>query len=69
MPRKRQGHLLRRDAAAVIAHPDQLATALGHVDVDAPRPGIQGVLHQLLDDRRGPLHHFASGNLRGDFGR
>jgi len=33
------------------------------VDLDAVGAGVQAVLHQLLDDRGGPLDHFPRGNL------
>src|SRR5690606_5936936 len=60
---ERQRELVGRDAAAVVAHADELRPARLELDADRPRPGIERVLDQLLDHRRGALHHLAGGNL------
>ena len=59
VPLERQRQLGRRDAVAVVLHPDQPLAAIGEGDVDAPRPGVERVLDQLLHRRRRPLHHLA----------
>ena len=57
-------------AAAVIHHTHQALAAGLNRHFHALRAGIQGVLHQLLDDGGGPFHHFAGGNLvRNSFGK
>ena len=38
----------------------------GHRDVDPRRPGVDRVLHQLLDDAGRPLDHLAGGDLVDD---
>ena len=58
-----QRQLLGRDAAAVVRDADHLQPALRHRNVDPRRPRIDRVLHQLLDDARGPLDHLAGGDL------
>ncbi len=63
-----QGQIVAMDAAAVVAHADEAHPALPHLDVDAARPGVEAVFHQLFDDRRRPLHHFAGGDLIGEDG-
>ncbi len=49
-------------AAAVIGDDDQPAAAVVHGHVDAPGPGIDGVLDQLLDRRGGAFDHLAGGD-------
>jgi hypothetical protein len=61
--RYRQRQLFRCDAAAVVTDADQADTALFQIDVDAAGAGIDRVLDQFLDHRRGPFDHFASGDL------
>ena len=63
MPRERERQLLRLDAAAVIAHPDQARATALDVDLDAAGTGIEAVLDELLDDRRRTLDHLARGDL------
>ncbi|MCY1300331.1 hypothetical protein D9M70_498920 [compost metagenome] len=58
-----QRQVVRRDAAAVVTHPQQLDAALFHLDVDAPGAGVQAVLQQFLDDRGGALDHLTGGDL------
>jgi hypothetical protein len=58
-----QRQLVRRDAAAVVADADQADTAFFQVDVDAAGAGIERVLDQLLDHRRGAFDHLAGGDL------
>jgi hypothetical protein len=60
---------LQRHQGVVLGHPD---TVIGHphegtptcdqLDVEAPRLGVQSVLHQLFDHRRRPFDHLAGGN-------
>jgi len=50
-------------AAAVVAHPNQLAPAVEEIDLHPLRTGIERVLHQLLHHRRRPLDHLARGDL------
>ena len=69
MAQEGDAHLVRGDAAAVVLHADQTAAALAHLDPNVGRAGVQAVLDQLLDGRRGTLDHLAGGDLVGDFGR
>ena len=64
-----QGCLGGRDAAAVVLDADQPPAALAHFHADVGRAGVQAVLDQLFDGRRGPFDHLARGDLVGDFGR
>jgi hypothetical protein len=63
MARHRQRQLFRRNATAVIADADQPHAALFQVDINPRGAGVQRVLDQFLDHGRGPLDHFASGDL------
>ncbi len=63
MPFKRQQRIVAHHAAPVVDNPDQLAPAGLHLNPNARRTRIKRVLQQLLDHRRGPLHHLARGNL------
>ena len=53
----------RDHAAAVVDHSHQAAAAALDLDDDGARAGVEGVLAQLLDHRRGPLHHLARRDL------
>src|SRR5690606_27055037 len=63
VPRNRQRQFGRRDAAAVVADPDQAYATFFQVDVDPARAGVERVLDQFLDHGRGPLDDFAGGDL------
>ncbi|MCY1259446.1 hypothetical protein D9M68_187560 [compost metagenome] len=65
MARQGQRQVVGGNAAAIVAHPQQLHAALLHFDVDAPGTGIQAVFQQFLDHRGRPLDHFAGGDLVG----
>ncbi len=54
-----EGDLVRADAAAVVRDANALQPAAAHLDDDLPRPGIERVLDQFLDDRGGRLDHLA----------
>ncbi|MNH14340.1 hypothetical protein D3C79_739310 [compost metagenome] len=69
MTSQRQGQIFLANTAAVIADADQLGAAAFDVDIDARRPGIQAVFHQLFHHRRRPFDHFAGGNLVGELWR
>jgi hypothetical protein len=58
----RQLELVGAHAAAVVADPDEAAPAVGEHDVDAPCPGIERVLGQLLDHACRALDHLAGGD-------
>ena len=57
------------DAAAVVGNPDEAHAAVLDLHGQGVRPGVDSVLHELLDHRRGPLHHLAGGNLVGELRR
>ena len=53
-------------AAAVIRHLDERDASAADLHADAASPGINAVLHQLLEHGRGALHHFARRDLAGE---
>src|ERR1700723_1770950 len=63
MPRQCQGDFRRVDAEAIIAHPDRSAAAAFYLDINAPRPGIQRIFHQLLDHGSRPFDDLAGSDL------
>ncbi len=63
MPADRDRQLLLGNAAAIVAHAQQLDAAALDVDLDAVRTGVEAVLDELLDDRSRPLDHLAGGDL------
>ena len=58
-----QLQLLGGDPAAVVADADQAQPATLNLHPHRRRPGVQGVLHQLLDHRRRAFHHLPGGDL------
>ena len=56
-----KGETILVNAAAVVAHPDQLGAALLHVDGDLAGAGVERVFQQLLEHRGGALHPLAGG--------
>src|SRR5258708_195744 len=63
MPLKRQQRIVVNHAAAIVNHANHALAARFDFHANRPRPRIQRVFEQLLHDRRGPLDHFASGDL------
>ncbi len=61
-----QPRIVRLHAFAVVLDADLLLAAELDVDRQAPGAGVDGVLDQLLDDRRRPLDDFAGGDLIGE---
>jgi len=59
----RQPGLLEGHAAAVVDHANQTPAPGLDLDVDAASPRVDGVLGQLLDDRRGTLDDLARRDL------
>ena len=57
------------NAVAVVRDPNALDSPLLDAHLNALGAGVQAVLHQLLDDGRGALHHFPGGDLIGNLGR
>ena len=51
---------------AVVHHLEAGASGIDDHHVDAPRAGVDGILHQLFDDGGGALYDFACGYLVGD---
>ena len=62
----REHEIIARHAGAVIADADQPAAAAVGQNLDAGRPGIEGVLHQFLHDARRPFDHLARGDAVDD---
>ena len=67
--RQRQTHLIGSDAAAVVGNPHQLGAALVQSHIDTRGPGVDAVLHQLLDHAGGPLNHLPRRDLVDHAGR
>ena len=63
MPVEREQRVLPAHADPIVGHSDASLAAALDVDIDARRPGVQGVLDQLFYDGGGPFHHFAGGDL------
>ena len=63
MPGHRQRQVLGPYARAVVLHADEPLPAVLERHVDARCPGIETVLHKLLDHACGTLDHLACGNL------
>ncbi|MNC54390.1 hypothetical protein D3C75_1038720 [compost metagenome] len=63
MTGQRQRQVIGRNAATVVAHPQQFDAALLHIDVDAPGTGVEAVFQQFLDHRSRTLDHLTGGNL------
>ena len=62
----RQSEVVARHAGAVVGHADQPpAAGLGR-HLDAPRAGVERVLHQFLDGAGGTLDHLAGGDAVDD---
>ena len=62
VPLHGQLKLLAGHALAVIGDGDPGFACAGKLHVDARRPGVDGVLHQFLDGRRGALDHLPRGD-------
>jgi hypothetical protein len=60
---QRQRQVIGRNAATVVAHPQQFDAALLNIDVDAPGTGVEAVFQQLLDHRSRAFNHLTGGNL------
>ena len=58
-----QGQFFLGNAAAVVADPDQFHPALFQLYLDGLAARVQGVFQHLLEDRGGPFHHLAGGDL------
>jgi len=58
VPLDRKHRVVPVHPAAVVGDPDPLPPSRAQLDLDRAGAGVQAVLHELLDDRGGPLHHF-----------
>ena len=56
------GEFLRRDAAAVVRHPDHAHAAPADLHHHGRAAGVDGVFHQLLHHAGGPLHDLTGGD-------
>ena len=57
-----------RDALPVVGHPEEGEPAVVDLHRHGGGPGVNGVFHQLLGHRGGPLHHLTGGNQVGYMG-
>ncbi len=60
---QRHARLVAGHAGAVVEHADQVAAAALDLHRHLARPGVERVLHQLLDHRGRPLHHLTGCDL------
>lgn len=65
MPLKGHAGIGLTHALAVVNHLEQGASGIAYDDLNISSPGIQAVLHQLLQTRSRPLDHFSGGYLVG----
>ena len=63
MPLEREPRVVGVHPAAVVRDREPPDPAPLDLHVDARRPGVEGVLDELLDDRRRPLDDLARGDL------
>jgi hypothetical protein len=63
---ERQQGVVAVHSLAVVGDADQLSPAALNLHANARRSGVESVLKQLLDHGRGPIHHFAGGDLVGN---
>ena len=63
MTQKSCGNLLFINTASVVGNADEGNAALLYFHGYGRGTGINGVFHQLLNDRSRSLHHFTGGNL------
>src|SRR4029453_10141063 len=63
MPLYRKRRILPAHPVPVVPDADQRFAARVDLDEDAARAGIEGVLHELLDDGSGSLHDLARCDL------
>ena len=64
---KRPGRLVRRNAAAVVRHPDVFGAAALDLHRDGSRASINRVFNQLFEHRRRTFNHLARSNQFGNF--
>ena len=69
MADERDSKLRGRNAGAVVADSNRGLPRPAHVDADAPRARVEGVLDELLDDRSRSLDHLAGGDGVGHLRR
>ena len=63
MPAERDGRVLGGHALAVVPDGDEPLPAVGELDADVGRSGVEGILDELLDDRDRPLDDLAGRDL------
>ncbi len=68
MSRQSQHEFVTVDPATVVGDADQAGAAGLDLDRDRAGAGVEAVLDQLLDHRRGPLDHFAGRDLVDQMG-
>src|SRR5262245_22310329 len=62
MPAKTGESIFRNHSLAVIGNTDQLSAAFFDIHCDSRCAGVEGILHQLLHDGRGPLDDLSCRN-------
>ena len=69
MAAEAEGGVLGGHALAVVPDGDEPLPAVEELDADLGRPGVEGVLDELLDDGDRPFDDLAGGDLPGELGR
>ena len=63
MPLKAQGGILAPHAQTIVLHGDPVSPCILQLHGDTRSAGIEGILHELLDDGSRALHHLSGGDL------
>ena len=63
MALEREEDILRAHPGTVVGHPHQGEPPLFQLDLHLASARVERVLHELLHDRGGPLHHLACRDL------
>ena len=65
VPLDREPRVLRVHPLAIVLDANEFLAAQLDRDRDPSRAGVERVLHEFFDHRRGPLDHLAGGDLVG----
>ena len=68
MPLERELRVVAIHPRTIVAHANQRLPAVLQLDADRAGAGVEGVLDQLLDDRRRPFDDLTGRDLIGDIG-
>ena len=69
MAQHREGKLIRQHAGSVVLHADKPLSPVFKLHVHARGPGVEAVLHKLLNHAGRTFHHLAGCYLIAELGR